>query len=158
MQSRFKPFFHKLFKLTIFAKGVDGVIDVLTSLLLLFYGKNALTKFVPFLFRKELIEDPKDLLGNYLIKITENISFDTHLFLVTYLAVHGLIKVGVSIGLYSNNPRAYQIAEVVLITFTGYQLYRLSHTHSFTLLLFTLVDILIIISMRFEAKKFNKQN
>lgn len=145
---------HKIFKFTILIKGIDGLIDLLTSLILLISSGNVILKSIPFLTRKELIEDPQDLIANYLINIAQNFLPDTQKFIILYLAIHGLIKMGIALALNTNNYRAYKISGTVLALFIIYQFYRFTHTHSLTLLFFSFFDIFILILIYFESKKF----
>lgn len=158
MNEKYKLFLHRFFKLTILIKGIDGILDIIASLVLLFSASNFIANIVPFFARKELLEDPKDVIANYLLNISQNTLPDTRLFIIIYLAIHGLIKIGLALALNGNSYRAYKISEIILIIFVGYQAYRFSHTHSLILLMFTLLDIIIIFLVHSESKKLlNKQ-
>ncbi len=158
MNNRYKVFLHRVFKFTIIIKGIDGVLDIIVSAILLFFAPDSIAKIIPLLVRKELIEDPKDIIANYLLNISQHILPDTFWFIVVYLTLHGLIKIGLALALNSENHRAYKIAEIILITFIGYQFYRFSHTHSNVLLLFTLVDVIIVLLIHSESKRLSRSN
>ena len=156
MKKYYKSFLHHLFRATILIKGIDGILDIITSLILLFSSSNTFLRIIPTLLRKELIEDPNDIIGNYLMMVSQNLLPDTQLFIVIYLAVHGFIKIGLALALNGKNYRAYKVSEMILIIFVCYQLYRFSHTQSIVLLLFTLLDILIVFLINLESKKLSR--
>jgi uncharacterized membrane protein len=155
VNKKYKLFLHRFFKITVIIKGIDGVLDVFASLVLFFSTSGFIANIIPFLFRKELIEDPKDVIVNYLLNISQNMLPDTRLFIIIYLAVHGLIKISLALALNSDNYRAFKISELVLILFVSYQAYRFCHTYSIILLIVTLLDIIIIFLIHFESKKLS---
>lgn len=152
MKKNYKSILHKFFKITIILKGIDGLLDIITSAILFFAKSHTIGNTIPVLIRKELLEDPQDIIANYLLSISQNTLPDTQFFIVIYLLIHGLIKIALSLALNSNNFLAYKISELVLICFVGYQFYRFSHTHSSMLLIFTLMDIIILFLIHFESK------
>lgn len=148
-------FLHRFFKVAIFIKGMDGILEIIASLVLIFLP---VAKIIPFLIGGELIEDSKDVVANYLAKISENLLPDSQLFLIIYLSLHGLIKIGLVWALQGKNAQAYKGAGMVLGIFVAYQFYRYSHTGSLMLLFFTLLDIAIIFLIYHEYKKIlNKE-
>ena len=152
MLKNYKIFLNRFLKLAIIIKGIDGILDVLTSIILFFYGSSFLVKIIPFLLRKELIEDPQDLVANYLFNSTQHILPNTKLFIIIYLAIHGLIKIGLALAIRSHNIKAYKITAIILAIFICYQFYRFSHTHSSFLLLVTLFDMTILYLIYNERK------
>ncbi len=158
MNNRYKVFLHRVFKFTIIIKGIDGVLDIIVSAILLFFAPDSIAKIIPLLVRKELIEDPKDIIANYLLNISQHILPDTFWFIVVYLTLHGLIKIGLALALNSENRRAYKIAEIILAAFIGYQFYRLTHIHSNILLVFMLIDIVIVLLIRTESIDITLRN
>jgi uncharacterized membrane protein len=61
-----------------------------------------------------------------------------------YLVLHGLIKAVLVTALWFDALWTYPLTIAVFSAFSGYQLYRFTHTHSLALILFTLFDVLII--------------
>lgn len=140
------------FKIMIWIKGLDGVVDILGSIV---FAISRPSNVVLFLFQKELMEDPYDRLAHYLINLTENTHPGTRLFVVVYLAIHGLIKVGMVYALHRKSHLAYKIAAAILCIFLLYQIYRFSHTGSTLLLVAILFDVLMLILIKHEYKKLN---
>lgn len=152
MKKKFKIFLHKFFEFSLIIKGLDGILDLIFGSVLLFSATNPIAKALPFLFRRELIEDPADRLANWLVGASQNITHDTATFIALYLLIHGLVKISLTLALLSKHYRLYQIAGVVLLIFISYQIYRFAHTHSIALLLVTIYDIIILSLIYPEAK------
>ena len=108
--------------------------------------------------RHELAQDPTDLLANYLIHVSQNLSLGAISFVSLYLLIHGLIKIGLVTGLWMRKLWAYPLAGVILGFFVAYQGIRFFHTHSLLLLLLTFVDIVILVLIRFEYKRLKRGN
>lgn len=152
-------FAHVLFRIGVWIKGLDGILELIGGTLFLFISRSALGRVVAFLTAHELSEDPHDLLANALRHAVEHLSSDTKLFGSVYLLVHGFIKVFLVWGLLRNRLWAYPTAIAFLCAFVGYQAYRVSRHFSIALLVLTVVDIGIVlliiheyIHVRREAK------
>jgi len=156
MNKNYKLNLHRVFKISIIIKGIDGVLDIIASSLLFFLQSDSIVNIIPFLVRKELIEDPKDIIANYLLNVSQNILPDTQIFIIIYLLIHGLVKTGLALALSSKNRQAYIISGIILVFFIGYQIYRFSHTHSIILMLFILIDVLMVYLIHTELKRFPK--
>ncbi len=115
-------------------------------------------KIVQTIFKHELLQDPTDILANYLIKASHNVSFSTLSFAAVYLMIHGFIKIGLVTGLWFKKLWAYPLAEIVLSLFIIYQLIRFSRTHSLILILLTLLDIVILFLVSHEYKRIKNSH
>ncbi len=158
MNKKYQSNLHRFFKTVIIIKGIDGVLEVFASTFLLLSGANSVIEKIPSFVQKELIKDPDDMISNYLLHIFEYALPDTQLFIAIYLAIHGLIKIGLVFALNSKSYRAHEIAKIVLIIFIGYQFYRFEHTHSMLLLFFTLVDIIIVSLIHSEEQRLRRDH
>lgn len=152
MNKKNKIFLYRFFEFTLIIKAIDGVLELTTSIVLFFFGANIINNIIPLLVQEELAADPNDAFSNWLLNITQNMLPSTQAFIVAFLALHGLIKIGLVIALSSRNHRAYQIGEIFLLIFVFYQLYRFSHTHSLILLIITIIDVAILSLARFKDK------
>src|SRR6266436_6609415 len=90
---------HRLFLLSVWSKGVAGLVETVGGLLLLCIPQAGLNAFVIFLTAPELAEDPTDRLATLLQRIVHELTADTKFFASSYLIVHGLIKVFLVAGL-----------------------------------------------------------
>lgn len=157
MRAKIKSLIHRFLHIAIFIKGVDGCIDVLTGAALFIFGQRMMVRIIPFLLRRELLEDPKDLIVNYLFELPLHISHGTQVFLSFYLLIHGVVKIALAIAFNINDYRIHNGAEVVLFISILYQTYRFTHTHSLLLLAVTLMDIIILILVHREGAELKKK-
>ncbi|MFH1511521.1 MAG: DUF2127 domain-containing protein [Candidatus Woesearchaeota archaeon] len=148
-----KNFLHKLFRISILLKGLDGLLELAGAAILFTMSSQWISQLVQALFRHELGQDPADLVAGLLIHASANISVSTQLFVAVYLFVHGAVKVGLVAGLWLNKLWAYPVAGVILSIFIIYQSIRFFSNHSIVLLGLTLFDILIVVLLRFEYKR-----
>jgi uncharacterized membrane protein len=94
---------HRLFAVSVLIKGVDGVLETIGGILLMFVGPKALNSLVIFLTAHELSEDPDDWFAASLRSAVHNLSSDTKLFVSVYLVAHGLVKVFLQPVSYARN-------------------------------------------------------
>lgn len=64
---------HRIFELGVIAKGVDGALELVGGLLLLFLAPAAIKGTIFFLVQGELKEDPTDLVANLLVHNTRTV-------------------------------------------------------------------------------------
>src|SRR5207244_5761051 len=83
---------HAFFLLSVWSKGVAGLLETIGGLLLLFIPHTGLNALVVFLTAPELAEDPTDRIATLLQRMVQELGTDTRLFASGYLIVHGIIK------------------------------------------------------------------
>ena len=147
------PLLDRVFDVSITLKGLDGVLEVLGGLLLLFLTPQRLNAIVEFLTQHELSEDPRDFIATHLLFYAHRYTATTSLFLAAYLFSHGIIKIVLVVALLQQRLWAYPLAIVVLSIFIVYQLYRLALHLSLGLLVLTLFDIFIVGLTALEYRK-----
>jgi uncharacterized membrane protein len=125
--------------------------------LVFFISQDSVIKIIQFFTQGELSEDPKDIIANYLINSAEHFSLSAKHFIVFYFLSHGLIKLGVIIGLLKNKFWAYPASIIVFGIFIFYQVYRYFHTYSPWLLILTIFDLFVIWLIWLEYKNFKKK-
>jgi uncharacterized membrane protein len=134
---------HRLFEAAIFVKGVDGVLETVGGLVLLFVPLHRLDSLVRWLLAHELSSEPHDWLAKATAHLLDSLSLDTKLFASAYLIGHGLVKIFLVYALWREKLWAFPIALWFLSLFVVYQLYRYTHTHSIALLIFALIDVCV---------------
>ncbi len=144
---------HNLFKFGLLVKGIDGVLGMMGGFVVLFIGTGTIIKVFNIVTRYELTEDPNDFIANSLIRFSANLSLDTKIFIAFYLIGYSLVKVVLVVGLWKNKKWAYPTAIIVMMLFVVYQLFGYYHTHSVSLAIFTIIDILIIYLIYTEYKR-----
>ena len=102
-------------------------------------------RFVELLTKEELAQDPKDFLAGHVVQWFHQLSISTQHFAGIYLLGHGLIKIGLVIGLLRGSRWSYPTALVFLTAFIFYQIYRLARTPSLGLYVLTTIDLIVVI-------------
>ncbi|SMC21524.1 Uncharacterized membrane protein [Clostridium acidisoli DSM 12555] len=150
--------FHKSFKIGILVKGIDSVLEMIGGILLIFLNPNRLNKLVTLLTQHELSEDPKDVVANFIIKLSSHFSLSGQYFGIFYLMSHGIIKLILVVMLWKRKIWAYPLTVVSLILFILYQIYRCTIMYSTGLVLLTIFDIVMIILTLIEYKSIKDNN
>jgi uncharacterized membrane protein len=135
---------HRAFDLVVLLKGLNGALELIGGLTLIFVSNAAILAFVRIIVRGELSEDAHDFLANGLLRWAENFGRDSRLFVAGYLLFHGAAKVSLAALLIRGVSWAYPAAIVFLTVFMAYAVYRLSHGWSLPLAAFILLDALTV--------------
>ncbi len=101
---------HAFFLLSVWSKGVAGLLETIGGLLLLFIPHTRLNALVVFLTAPELAEDPTDRVATLLQHIVHELTADTKLFISGYLTIHGIIKVLLVVGLLGRRLWSYPVS------------------------------------------------
>jgi uncharacterized membrane protein len=123
------PALDKTFKIGLVLKGLDGVLEVIGGILLLFLSPNAIEHLVRMLTAHELSEDPHDAVARYLLHTTAHLGHGTTLFGAIYLLSHGLAKIVLVALVLRGKLWAYPWLIVLLLAFIAYQLYQIIFVH-----------------------------
>ena len=142
--SRKEKALHDFFLISIWIKGLVGVIETVAGIVLLVVTQQALAALVVRWTDPELTEDSHDLIATWLRNSAEHWGAGTQTFASVYLIVHGLIKILLVAGLMRKKMWAYPVSIWVLGAFIVYQCYRFTVTHSVWLVLLTLLDIVVV--------------
>ena len=135
---------HRVFTLSIWVKGIDGVLEMIGGGLLLLTSNTVLNQIIVALTQHELVEDPHDWIANAARHAAAQLSTNTRLFGSAYLIAHGLAKVVLVLGLLRGQRWAYPVAIGFLCLFIAYQLYRVGSQFSLGLLLLTMFDLVVV--------------
>lgn len=141
---------HSLFELGILLKFLNGILEIILGIILFFISGETIHRFIRFVFTSEILHDPQDLVVNYLINHSQNLTHAVLVFTGIYLLIHGLIKVWLVVSLWAKKLWAYPTAAVILFTLTIYQIYLFVSLHSIFQFLLTIIDILILLLLKFE--------
>ena len=135
---------HRFFELGILIKGVDGGLELVGRLLLVFLSPVAINRLLFFFVEGELKEDPTDLVANLLLHTTRS-AIEVRVPASVFLIVHGIVKLVLVGGLATNRLWSYPAAILVFAGFTLYQLYQLSQRYSLFLETVTILDVIVIL-------------
>ncbi len=144
---------HVLFDISVITKGIDGVLECIGGVLLFFLSTDQMQHIARVLTLHELSEDPHDIVANYLLRSSLNITNSIKMFSAAYLLWHGVVKVCLVTALLLKQRWAYPSAIIAFFIFLVYQLYRYSHTHSLGLLILSLIDALLIVLTLLEYRR-----
>ena len=148
----------RTFKISISLKGLDGVLEIIGGLVLLFVAPATLHSWARSLTAHELAQDPHDYIAIHLMHSATQLSRSTTLFGAAYLLSHGIAKVVLVVALLRNQLWAYPWLIALLAVFIIYQLYRLSQRFSIGLTLLTLFDAFVLTLTILEYRRRRKRS
>ena len=119
------PALDKTFRIGLVLKGLDGVLEVIGGILLLFLTPAAIAHLARVLTAHELTEDPHDLIARYLLHTTAHLHHGTTLFGAVYLLSHGIAKIVLVALVLKDKLWAYPWLIGLLLAFIAYQLYQI---------------------------------
>lgn len=134
----------KLFHVGLLIKGIYSFLELFAGIILLSISSYKINEFIYNLFRHELLEDPHDLVVNFIINLFWNLSPSLELLIALYLLINGAIKLGLIVALWKEKLIAYPIAMIFFSLFVIYQIYRYVLTPSWILIILTILDLIII--------------
>jgi len=146
---------HGLFLLSVWSKGIAGLVETFGGIVLFCIPQARLNAFVIFLTAPELAEDPTDRVATLLQRVVHELATDTKPFVSGYLIIHGVIKVLLVAGLLGRRLWSYSVSLWFLAAFVVYQLYRFLFTHSLWLIALTIVDLIVafLIWREYQVRK-----
>lgn len=136
---------HRFFLITVWIKGIVGLLEVLGGCLLPFVSQSRLIEIAVLLTKPELAEDPGDSTALFLRYSAAHFGLAAQTFASLYLLSHGLIKILLVAGLLRQKMWSYPVSLWVLGAFVVYQCHRYTETHSVWLVLLTALDIVVIL-------------
>ena len=149
---------HRLFLLSVWTKGIAGILETIGGFLFLFIPQSGLNAFIIFLTAPELAEDPTDRVATLLRHMVQELGANTKFFASSYLIVHGLIKVFLVAGLLGGRLWSYSVSLWFLAAFIAYQTYRFLFTHSLWLIALNVLDLIVafLIWREYQARKASR--
>jgi len=134
----------RTFRISLLLKGLDGVLELIGGILLLLVTPAQIGDVARFLTQHELTQDPRDFVANSLLHMTANLSGSASLFGAVYLLLHGVVKIVLVWAVLKEKLWAYPWMIAFLLLFIVYQLYRISVSFSWGMVLLTAFDIFIV--------------
>lgn len=133
-----------VFLLGVLFKGIDGLLELIGGVFLLFVTPAQLHGAATAVTAEELSEDPHDLIANLIIHGASNLHPNTQVFVAAYLLVHGLVKVAIVIALLIGSKKVYPWAIAALGAFLIFQVYEMVTNPSIGVAVLTVFDAVII--------------
>jgi uncharacterized membrane protein len=146
----------RTFRISITLKGLDGLLEVIGGIVLLFVSPARLQTWAKSLTAHELAQDPHDFIARHLLNSASQLSHSATLFAAVYLLTHGVAKIVLVVALLRGQLWAYPWMIALLAAFIIYQVYRLSYRFSIWLLMLTLFDMFVIVLTILEYRRRQK--
>lgn len=141
------------FDLALLLKIANGALEVLGAVMVLVVPPQFVLNVVEFLTGGELAQDPADPIVTIIRSAAESFTVHTHYFLAAYLALHGLVKVILVLGIFAKKRIAYPLFMVALALFGAYESYRGFTRHEFLLQALAVFDFALIILTAHEYRR-----
>jgi uncharacterized membrane protein len=139
-----RGFLDRFFIVSVSLKGLDGVLELLGGVLLLFVTPAQIVDWVRVLTQHELAEDSHDLLANALVHAAGSLNTAAALFAAAYLLVHGVVKVVLVAAVLRNRVWAYPWMIAFLVLFVIYQIVEMVRRFTWGMFGLTVFDALVI--------------
>jgi uncharacterized membrane protein len=139
-----------LFDLALILKILNGSLEMLAALLVLFVPPALVLKLAEFATSGELAQDPNDLIAIGIQTAAQTFTVHTHYLLALYLVLHGSIKVLLVIGIFAKKKIAYPLFMIALAIFGTYEAYRGFVLHEMLLQALAVFDFALLILTAYE--------
>ncbi|GAA5131007.1 DUF2127 domain-containing protein [Pseudonocardia adelaidensis] len=132
------------FKAALLLKGLDGAAELLGAVVLLLVPAATVDRLVAEVVSRDLLGPPDGFLTRHLVAGTAEFTAGNRTFVLVYLGLHGVLKLGLVWALLRRIRPAYPVAALVLGVFVVYELVRAVHTGSVVLALLAALDVVVI--------------
>jgi uncharacterized membrane protein len=134
----------RTFKISVALKGIDGALETIGGIILLFVRPAQLEHLVRTVTEHELSQDPHDFIARHLLHSVGHLMHGSTLFAAVYLLSHGVAKLVLVVAVLRQKLWAYPGLIVLLLAFIAYQLYQLSFRVTLGLSLLTIFDVFVV--------------
>jgi uncharacterized membrane protein len=143
-ESRRERRLHRFFEITLALKALFAVGEIVAAIGVYVVPLDWVADLVGAVTSAELARHPHDIVAAHLADWAANLSVGTQHFVALYLLSHGVVKLWVIIGLMRERLWYYPVALVLFTLFVVYQIHRYLLTHSLSLIVITIVDLVVI--------------
>jgi len=148
----------KLFRIAVWLKGLDGATQLIAGIVLIFLSPAAVSRFAHAIVTRDLLGSPTGVLAGHFEVAVQHFVGSARTFVIIYLVLHGVIKLGLVIALLRKIVPMYPVAMAALGIFVVFELLRAIQTHSALLSLFALLDVVIIVLVLKEYRELRRQS
>lgn len=135
---------HRTFVLSIGAKGIFGLVELIGALLSFLISPAQIHAFAVWATAKELQEDPNAVVAQFILHLGTSVNIHETHYVAIYLALHGLVKVILVWAVLREKHWAYPWMMIALLAFIVTQIVQLFGGFSLGLFLLTAFDIFIL--------------
>jgi uncharacterized membrane protein len=136
---------HRLFEIALLLKAANSLTEIVSGAALALINTDGILRIANWLTQHELLEDPNDLIANYVLRLAEGLSVGAKTAAAFFLFSHGVIKLALVLGVLAGLKGAYPAFIAALAVLIAYQTYQLSHIFSAGLFALTLLDVLVLV-------------
>jgi uncharacterized membrane protein len=145
---------HIGYVVTVAIKGFDGGVETLAGLVIWLTGPQRLYRWVVRITAPELYDGEHVRAVHAIRNGAHHLAITGGHFVVFYLVVHGVLKLGLAVTLLRGGGRwIYPVGTLILLGFIAFMSYRLSQQWSDWLLGFALFDVLTLALVLNEWRK-----
>jgi uncharacterized membrane protein len=134
----------RLFRIGLYLKAADSLLELAGSAMLFLVSNDVILRLARAVTRRELLEDPNDVIANFLLRSAERFSIDQKSAASFFLFSHGAVKLFLVIMVLQERAWAYPVFMVALGLLITYQCYQLSHVFSLWLAALTVLDVIVL--------------
>lgn len=154
----YKAMWHRLFQAGVFVKGGHAVLDLFGAVFIYFTSATTLQNIIGSIVAEELVEDPNDVLVNFILDKTSHIAQATQDFAALYLFVSAIVNLVLVSGLLMRKPKMYPLAIGLTTAFVAYQAYVYLHTFSPWMLVLALYDSVLAFLIYLEYRRIKRED
>lgn len=142
-----------IFDLALGIKLLNGALEMLTALLILFVPASLVLRLAEFATGGEIAQDANDYVATSIVSMAQTYSIHSHYLLALYLAVHGAIKIALVAGIFMKKQVAYPLFIVALAFFAAYEALRGFMLHDLFLQTFAVLDLATLLLTAHEYRR-----
>ncbi len=136
---------HRLFQISLLLKAAHSLLEIIGGVLLAVVPQEAILRIANLLTQEELLEDPRDVIANYILRSARSLSIDQKSAAALFLLSHGIVKLFLIVAVLRNKPWAYPAFMTALGLLISYQSYKLLHVFSLGLTALTILDGIVLV-------------
>ncbi|MFV0433645.1 MAG: DUF2127 domain-containing protein [Leucobacter sp.] len=132
-----------LFKISVLFKAVDGVLELLSGLSLLFVTPRDIRSWLTHISDYYVGRHENSLILRWIEHSADALNTSATTFAAAYLMVYGVVKIGLAWAVLRGKTWAYPWLIAVLVAFIGYQCYDMVVHFTWAMLVLTLFDVVL---------------
>jgi uncharacterized membrane protein len=143
----------RLFRVALSLKGLDGAVELFGAVALAVASPRALGGLTRQVVDHHLLGGPHGEVAERFAAGEAMLAGSGHTFAVVYLALHGLVKLGLVVALLRRVRPAYPLAVVVLVAFVLYEGSRAAVRGSVLLWASAALDVVLVVLVVREYRR-----
>ncbi len=147
---------HALYLISLAAKGILGLTQLGSGLLLMLAPSGWITDLVHSLAKIELVEDPGDPIALWVMHALPQSLLVPGGFYSIYLLIHGLLNLALVLALIARLGWAFPVSILVLFGFVAYQTVEFALGADPMMLVLSLIDLVVIALVLREWRQWRK--